>query len=209
MDGPKIECVSGHRISMALAIRITLPKESVSQILVSWLQHCDQIIAYEHNEANRVHCHVYMVRPAVTTQRLKQISLREERGNQFWSFKTCTGDCTRYITYMSKGKLQPFFHRVNIGEHDPESCYTEDEVEAYRLRWVEPPATKVPKQLTEYLEFETYIDAFPPMERATRDAIRYYARQHCFRKYQMLHQQCKNQIINYTDTYCFKRHIRA
>jgi len=193
---------------MALAIRITLPKESVSQILRSWLQHCDQIIAYEHNEANRVHCHVYMVRPTVTTQRLKQLSSREERGNQFWSFKTCTGDCTRYITYMSKGKLQPIFHNVNIGQYDPESCLTEDEVEQLRLQWVEP-AAKVPKQVSEYLEFETYVDRFSVEERSTKDAIKHWARLHCFRKHQMFHQQCNNQIINYTVTYCYKRHIHA
>jgi len=193
---------------MALAIRITLPKESVTQILGLWLPQCDQIIAYEHTESERVHCHILMIRPHVTTQRLKQISLREERGNTFWSFKQGTGDVSRYVTYMSKGKIQPFFHRVNIGEHDPESCLTEEDIEAYRLQWVEP-ATKTPKQLQEYIDFEKWMKDYPISERDTKDKIKHYTRVYCFRKHQMFHQQCNNQIANYTATYCYKYHIHA
>jgi len=194
---------------MALAIRISLPKETVATILRAWLPHCDQIIAYEHNEANRVHCHILMIRSAVTTQRLKQLALREERGNTFWSFKQGTGDVSRYITYMSKGKINPFFHECNIGCYDPESCFTEEEVEQYKQQWTEP-LPKIPKQYAEYMDFEKWMKQFVPLEeRLTKESIKFYARDFCFRKHMMFHQQCNNQIVNYATTYCYKNHIHA
>jgi len=195
---------------MALAIRITLPKETVNNILAIWIRHCDQIIAYEHNESNRVHCHILMWRPHCTTQRLKQLSLREERGNTFWSFKQGTGDIGRYITYMSKGKLEPCYRRINdsISDEAFDATFTDEHIFTLKQQWVEP-TTKTPKQLQEYIDFEKWLDDFGPAERSTKDAVKHYARLYCFRKHGMFHQQCNNQINNYATTYCYKRQIRA
>jgi len=196
---------------MALAIRITLPKESVNNICTIWIRHCDQIIAYEHNEANRVHCHILMINPHVTTQRLKQLSLREERGNTFWSFKTGTGDIGRYITYMSKGKLQPCYLRTNdaIPDEAFEKTFTDQQIYEFKEQWTQP-LPQVPKQYKEYVEFEVWIKAnVAPDQRANKENVKYYAKDFCFRKHMMFHQQCNNQIANYTATYCHRNHIHA
>jgi len=188
-----------------LAVRITLGFDQVSQIVERWIDHVDQIITFQHDEANRIHCHLLLLNCRVTTQRLKQLSLRTERGQGFWSFKACDNDLQRYITYMGKGSPDNLCgSRVGRYEH-----YLYREVIEFISRWVAPKGPPLRPALQKYQEFEAIVRAMPEEERRLIEQIRGYATSHVFNRWGMFTQQANNEISNYWRTYCFKYHLRV
>ena len=190
-------------ISMNLAVRITLPYfGEVDCIADRWVNHCDQVIVYEH-PGTRLHCHLLLINCTVTTQRLKQLSRRSERGNTFWNFKACDSDLGKYITYMSKGQFDPERCRE---DEDPKPKYTWKQCEALKKLWVEP-APKAPKKQTtyeRYMAFEADVRAKPIEQRCDDTWIRLWARSNLFEHHKMITQQYKNDMANFVETYCFK-----
>lgn len=195
---------------MSWAVRITLDENDLAGVIQKWAGHCAQIIAYEHPAppANRTHCHLLLIRCRVTTQRLKQISGREERGNTFWNFKSISSptamhseswsDTEKYLTYCSKGKYEPSY----IG-----SCnyYDWTALEALKQKWVEPQP-KAPKLTTlqRYLEYEQMVRSRPIEQRNDETWLRLHARHYLFPQYQMVTQQYKNDLSNFVETYKIK-----
>lgn len=94
---------------------------------------CEHLVAYEHSEkADNVHCHMMLIGCTVSTDTLKNYirscgMVPPRAGNQFWSFKKCDDDLNTPITYMSKGKLTPFYVKG----------FTQEEIDTCKDRWVE------------------------------------------------------------------------
>jgi len=195
---------------MSWAVRITLDENDLSDVIQKWTSHCAQIIAYEHvaPPAARTHCHLLLIRCRVTSQRLKQISGREERGNHFWNFKSIMSptamhpeswkDTDKYITYMSKGIYEP----IHIG-----SCnyYDWGALQGLKEKWVAPvPIAPKMTTLQRYLEFEQLVRKMPIDQRNEETWIKLHARHYLFPQYQMVTQQYKNDLSNFVETYKFK-----
>lgn len=100
------------------AVRITLPFSDISGTVRSWALKADKLLCYEHDNTDKLHCHLLMLNVSVDAERLKQLAKAcgvDGKGNQFWSFKTKskrTGPVSeatseRYITYMTKGQFDP------------------------------------------------------------------------------------------------------
>jgi len=193
---------------MRLAIRITLPYEQVSKICERWVGHADQVIAFQHSEsANRIHCHLLVIGCRVTTQRLKQLSGRKERGNGFWSFKTCNDDTDKYITYMGKGQLEKTYMSNWCADKQYEK-YTHQRIIELVDQWQEPVQAVRPA-LSRYRKFEEFMDGLLLETRDTKEKVSGYATHYVFQQWDMFNQQVNNEIANYVKTYCFKRGIRV
>lgn len=196
---------------MSWAVRITLEEYALADVLQRWKGYCDQIIAYQHlaPPASRAHAHLLLINCTVTTQRLKQKSGREERGNTFWNFKSIQSplegtpatwsDCNKYITYMSKGIYEPSFVYTN------KEWYTWNEMQCLKEKWVTPvPIAPKLTTLQRYLEFEKLVRLMPIDQRNDETWLRLHARQYLFPHYQMVNQQYKNDLSNFVETYKFK-----
>lgn len=195
---------------MDLAVRITLDKDAVREIVKQWLPHIELAIGFEHSEqANRIHCHLLLIGCRVGTQRLKQLSQREERGNTFWSFKKADGNLDRYITYMGKGSMDNMVIHY-LGKHGAErhseSRYPTERLMELVNQWSKP-AQPVRPALAKYLEFEAIVNGLPKEMREYKTDIKGYAISHVFKQWGMFNQQANNEISNYTATYCYKYKI--
>jgi len=75
--------------------------------------HCIRLIAYEHTDGARPHCHAYVEGATVSTDTMKNWIKRALSVTTFpkgdWVFATPKPDQTPegFITYMSKGKYEP------------------------------------------------------------------------------------------------------
>lgn len=126
-----------------LAFRITRSYDQLTEFITKLANSSKQLIVYEH-EASRVHIHGLVSECKVGKETLKNWIKDALDCKQFpksdWSFITqdkqgnLVGD--NFITYMSKGVLQP---RFNKG-------YTDSLVEQYRLQW-----KPVSKQKVQYI----------------------------------------------------------
>jgi len=196
---------------MDLAVRITLGTEAVRAIVGRWLPHVEKVIGFIHSEnANRIHCHLLVIGCRVTTQRLKQLSQREERGNTFWSFKKADGDLDRYITYMGKGVMENLILDYN-GHHGTghgDSKYPPEKIRELVGKWQTPPPVVRPS-LSKYLQFEEIVRTLPENMREMRADIVGHANNYVFKQWQMFNQQANNEVANYVKTYCFKYKIRV
>jgi len=195
---------------MSWAVRITLNGIAVADVIQRWSGHIEQVIVYEHESppAARTHCHLLLINCKVGTQRLKQLSGREERGNTFWNFKSIRSpilghpetwsDTDKYITYMSKGIYDPIY----IGQ---QAYYDWAMCAAQKQKWV-APAPIAPKltMLQRYLEFESLVRKMPIDQRNDETWLRLHARAYLFPQYQMVTQQYKNDMSNFVETYKIK-----
>lgn len=186
------------------AVRISLGQDEVHSIMSRWAPHAKQIVAYEHEDGNRTHCHMLVMGCKVGTARLKQLEQRQERGNAFHNYKTVTdtnGDMMKYITYMSKGKYDPFYNST-------EYLFTWKELEKLKDKWTAPAAPVTKKTTLDlYNEFEAQIRARPVNERSDRTWIRLHARTFLFAHHKMMNQQYRNNMRDFEDTYAFKFHL--
>jgi len=189
------------------AVRISLGQENVHSILSKWEPHCSQIIAYEHVDGNRTHCHMLVWGCDVTSERLKQISGRTERGNTFWNFKTMDPDDLEghetYITYMSKGQYDPFYN-------SSEWSWSWKDLEKLKANWKEPvkPVKKLDSN-QRYQEFEDIVRAMPPEQRSDKTWIKLHARTHLLKFHTWMKPQYYNDLKGYVETYAHKYHLQV
>ena len=135
----------------SFAVRITRSYDELSGVINTWGLHCGKLIAYEHigSRTELVHCHLLVVDLAITKERLKQITLAsgiQLGGNQDWSFKTAKESTDKYITYMSKGVLQPVYS-MN---------FDTDYIDTMRQAWRNP--TQLPSKDANMIgDFRNYV----------------------------------------------------
>lgn len=112
---------------MNYAIRMTFKWSEVS-VLFHDLKEAKALVVYEHMDGTRPHIHAYVEEMTITPQTMKNrltrlLGFKPHKTD--WSFKT---DADRkFITYMSKGHLQPSYVK-NIDEA---------EIDGYRSQWIE------------------------------------------------------------------------
>jgi len=124
-------------------LRISRPYEEVREVFEGL--GAESIIVYEHDEASRVHIHALLKGCSIQLLSLKR---RIEKvvgkvSKTDWSFKT-TEITDQFITYMSKGKLEPVFVKG----------FTPEQIASYRSAWIE--RVKVQTKLTKVNDKATY-----------------------------------------------------
>lgn len=106
---------------MDLAIRLSRPWSEFVPVVESYANCCDSLIIYEHmadEEINRTHIHMLMLKCNVSTDTLKNYIIKHlgKINKTDWSFKTSYGKPAKtvdkgFITYMSKGNLDPVYNK--------------------------------------------------------------------------------------------------
>lgn len=114
------------------AVRITHSYEVAKPIVHLWAMKCEKILAYEHlgSRTGKIHIHLLLVNTSVDKKQLRNIAMTTKlsvSGNEWMSFKVADLDTT-YITYMSKGEIDPSYNKG----------YTDEELLLYKSKWVEP-----------------------------------------------------------------------
>ena len=184
--------------SESYAVRITLRPDLVQPYLDVVALHCSSVVAYNHSDnPENDHVHIFIHEAKVSKERLKQLAAPHftGKGNQFWSWKKADDNWAMYLTYMSKGKLEPFYIKGNI---DPDTC------EKQRLKWVTPKAKVTPGHQA-YLEFVKRMDNAGKIEQwlpGDYEKIVHLAAYHCRAKHGYYSAACNQQIANYSYTYC-------
>lgn len=120
---------------MSYAIRITNTAEELRPFWERLSGQCLRIIAYEHLDGARPHCHAYVVGATVSTDTMKNwiksILQVKTYPKSDWAFATKTKDNRPlddgFIIYMSKGMYEP----VYVKGFDPE------EVEKHKGKWMD------------------------------------------------------------------------
>lgn len=118
------------------AVRITHSYSVAQSVAHVWALRADKVLVYEHSKEtntarDKTHIHMLLVNTSIDKKQLRNIAKETNvptKGNENMSFKMAEQPFTKYITYMSKGVLQP---KYNKG-------FTPEELEEYRLLWVEP-----------------------------------------------------------------------
>lgn len=146
------------------AVRITYSYAELQRAVVALAIRCDKILAYEHvgTATEKVHVHMILVGVRCDIKTLKDDIKRNGfaaiKGNAQWSFKTRdkkygdVEDSPKYITYMTKGTLDP---KYNKG-------YTVEQLEEAKKSWVDKPAQKN-KDLVEYYAFREVVPKDLPL----------------------------------------------
>lgn len=176
----------------------------------------DTIIVYQHDEAANVHCHLLLHSRTeqVTADRIKKSAEFKalQLGHRQHSFKTKYKDpdgnvhtitednCAKYITYMSKGKLNPEFIA-------PGGLYDYSDCKDLKEKWVEyAHESKTKKQ----------VDAFTKhLDGKTWDSVRDYlvhpynwlkgkVMHYIMAKYDGFDQRAKNEYCMLLITFSYK-----
>lgn len=144
-------------------VRVSYPYDRLKGFTHRLAEVCSRLAVYEH-QASRIHIHAFVQDCTVTVQTLKNWvteELGEKPTRDQWSFKNKTREGPaepRFITYMSKGKLDPAFVKG----------FTDEEITTYRSQWVElttgsgTPAESAKEKITIFQmarELAQYIDA--------------------------------------------------
>jgi len=131
---------------MSYALRITRTGEELKPFWERVAAVTVRLIAYEHTDGERTHCHALVEGVTVSTDTMKnwiKAALQVKTfPKQDWSFKAADQD-GKYITYMSKGTLDPIFTKG----YDPE------EVRRLKGTWIDYRAALSDKRAKEKLEF--------------------------------------------------------
>lgn len=120
------------------AIRLTFPYTEVQAIIEQFAKSSEGIVVYEHAadaEVSRTHVHMLILRCTVSTDTLKnyikRVKGRVDKND--WSFKTADSDTEKYITYMSKGVLDPVY------VYD----ITTEYIDECKRKWIDPTVSRV------------------------------------------------------------------
>lgn len=133
------------------AVRITHSQADVMRVIRLWATRCYKIIAYEHQEeGKKIHCHLLIQGSNVEKKQLRNIGneVLNLKGNENCSFKAFDENLT-YLTYMSKGKFDPFYIQN----------YSTEEITEAKNKWV-PPENYVKETSNEKLYNEFYLHLF-------------------------------------------------
>lgn len=117
------------------AVRLTRTYEELKGFFERLNTHNIKCLVYEHcadEDVSRTHIHALLLDVTQSTDTLKNWVKKTlnviEYSKTDWSFKIAQADYTRYITYMSKGNLQPVLN----------SAFSDSEVESARNQWEQP-----------------------------------------------------------------------
>lgn len=141
---------------MNYAIRVSNSYDDLKAFCDQLVSCCDKVIIYEHN-ATRVHIHGLLMNCKVSTDTLKNYVKRALGVTTYpktdWSYKTIHEGHPvddNFIIYMSKGVIEPRFV----------TGYTTEEIEQYRLKWVDRSDYVKKKTLTQFkLKYENPREA--------------------------------------------------
>lgn len=99
---------------MDIAFRITNSYIELVSFITKLEQVSEKLIIYEH-EASRKHIHGLVLKCKISTDTMKNWIKKclnvKTYPKSDWSFKTADDEYSKYITYMSKGKLQPSYYK--------------------------------------------------------------------------------------------------
>lgn len=130
------------------ACRITHGLEVVKHIVAVWSSECKRIVAFQHTDTEKIHCHLLIIGSRIEKKQLRNLSRNcgvDVKGNENMSFKLYDERKT-YLVYMTKGQFSPFYLQD----------FTLEECEAAKKLWV-PNAVRNPmKEL--YQKFDSLID---------------------------------------------------
>lgn len=143
------------------AIRITRSYNVLGTVIEKMSGKCKALLAYEHTQSKRVHCHLLLVECQVSTDTLKNY-VKAKLGvidKDDWSFKKCSSDYNRYIIYMSKGNIDPSYNKG----------YDAAFLQQKKMEWVPPQNTikvdvKKKTQLTKYEITQLIVEKLPKDE---------------------------------------------
>jgi len=113
---------------MNYAIRLTYTYQQMVGVIQRISDDADVVVVYEHDESNRKHIHLYTEGTKSTVQTIKnwitkELSFKPDKSD--WSFKTAQD--RKFITYMSKGKLDPCAKKG----------ISDSEIDELRKKWVQ------------------------------------------------------------------------
>ena len=140
------------------AVRVTHSWQQAQCIAYLWALRADKVLVFEHSQETKTakgktHIHMLLVNTNIDKKQLRNLAKQTQvptHGNENVSFKMAEEPFTKYITYMSKGVLQP---KYNKG-------WTPEELEEYRLLWVEP--NEYVKETSWSKLYEAYEKEAPP-----------------------------------------------
>lgn len=118
------------------AVRVTHSWLQAQSIAHTWALRADKVLVYEHSQEtqtarDKIHIHMLLVNTSIDKKQLRNLAKETNvptKGNENMSFKMAEEPFTKYITYMSKGVLNPVYNKG----------FTTEELEEYRLLWIEP-----------------------------------------------------------------------
>lgn len=126
------------------ACRITYGKEVVKHIAAIWALQCEKLIAFEHTDAAKIHCHLLIINSRVKSKQMRNLSRNcgvDVKGNANMSFKAYDENET-YLVYMTKGQFSPFYL---LG-------FTQDQCEDAKKLWVPSSQRNAKAELFKKLE---------------------------------------------------------
>lgn len=127
------------------APRVSIPYQDLSGVIKVWAETCQTVVVYEHSadeEVPTTHVHLIMMGSKyATAEQYKKIFYKmipsELKGNELWSWthKKFPVPNLSFLTYMSKGILQPIFFQG----------ITYEDIEELRKTWVNPASQTISK----------------------------------------------------------------
>jgi len=188
-----------------IAIRLRASYKELTTTVGDWALLAKRLVCYEHPEPDNIHCHLLMTDVYCTDQHLKDlmhdhgVSLK---GAGQLSFKSTYKDVntkenmeiteqtiSKYITYMSKGKYEPNYV---MG-------YDDETIKACKDAWIVYKSK--PKSFLTYKEFEAVFQA--TSDNVSVGDIKRAAHVYCMTKYHSHTRQCRNEISQLIDDYCY------
>lgn len=151
------------------AVRIALPFSKIERGVQSVALRADKVLAYEHvgTVTEKIHVHLVIMGARCDVKTLKSDMVKggvvvkgATATNGDWSWKTSFKDkitkeviymddtnVKKYITYMTKGNLDP---KYNKG-------FSDEDIADAKFQWVEPPANQASRQERLYYEFDVMV----------------------------------------------------
>lgn len=106
------------------AVRVSIESSFLEKVFKQWSESCQKMIVYQHDaddSVNRTHCHMFLngckyATPEALKRQFFKLIETTRKGNELWSWREGEfigegGGEGRYITYMSKGHLEPIFNK--------------------------------------------------------------------------------------------------
>lgn len=113
--------------------RITRSYQDISELITNWSSTATQVLVYEHasdEEIKKTHCHLLIIDCEIGQEGLKKRARDYNfSGNKDWSFSNPHSDTDKYVTYMTKGTLQPSYNKG----------FSPEFLELRKSSWISPP----------------------------------------------------------------------
>lgn len=125
------------------ALRISRDNTDLQEVFDDWAKVSGKLLVYRHDadeEVETTHCHFLIEECSIGTAEglRKRVKHMGFKGNGDWAFTAPPeneSQTQRYITYMTKGKLDPVYNKG----YDPKY------LEECKKKWVEYESTSAPK----------------------------------------------------------------